>query len=102
MDDFVLLGDVANDETEDARGIWKSVADHAADLEGLPGVASSINFTFAGKKSVIAEREVVVLGVECSNEGRMVTDKRFDKVAAWPTVHSVRTKKYRASLHFVL
>ena len=84
LDDIPIKGcpEDAKDESIDAEGCRKFVADHIADCEKILRRLESARLTFSGEKSAFGQPEILVVGHLCGSYGRKPSPAKVEAIAA--------------------
>lgn len=67
-------------------GIRRFIWEHACDVHRIMHRVGHAGGTFSPSKIQLAKREVIILGQQCSPEGRSPDPAKVDKVKNWPTL----------------
>jgi hypothetical protein len=97
IDDVPVKGPQSYYQNEDGTfetikanpGIRRFVWEH---FQGLNRIVQRMKYsggTFSGYKSLLCAREIIVLGHQCTPEGRLPDQTRVEKIVAWGVLHDV-------------
>jgi hypothetical protein len=71
-------------------GIRRFIWEHAQDVHRIMHRIACAGATYAGKKMQICRPRVIILGQECTPEGRVPDISKVEKILNWPTLRTVK------------
>ncbi|MCO5554583.1 hypothetical protein L7F22_008113 [Adiantum nelumboides] len=82
IDDFPIKGceEGKKEETLDAKGCRRFVADHINDCDKILSRLEKVNLTLSGKKSMFGVNEVLIVGHMCGPYGRKPSPTKVDAI----------------------